>query len=255
MLETPGVPDDGERISASAYGRRQDPPIGPSAMTRLFKNGLPGYPGKDAHGRDCRMVNPREADMWRAAYCTPKIGGDGKVRGLPPKGGSSERSAGSGRSPPVAPARDAVAPAANPAPAASAENEDPMSRAERIADAKMQAAEDDAATRRFRRLEAEGKYLDREAALDVLQAFTGEVGKSLDRMPANKAPVIAKALGVEAHAVYRALGPIVEEMRADLERYARSALDDVRALGRRRGLEDGGGGDPPEGEADPAPVG
>ena len=40
-LKTPGIDDDGERISASAYGRLQDPPIGPSAMTRLFSRGLP----------------------------------------------------------------------------------------------------------------------------------------------------------------------------------------------------------------------
>lgn len=78
-LRTPGFADDGERISASAYGRLQDPPIAPSAMSRLFGRRLPGYPGKDQHGRDCKMFNPAEADRWRSLHCTPKVGADGRV--------------------------------------------------------------------------------------------------------------------------------------------------------------------------------
>ncbi len=248
MLLTPGMDDDGERISASAYGRLQDPTIGPSAMTRLFQRGLPAYVRKDDHGRDCKMVNPAEADRWRSLYCTPKVGVDGKVRGMPPEGGSS------GRSPPPNPPGKALPPGATRLSDPVPRNISPgvpgaETKAERLSEARASAAEDDAATRRLRRLEVEGKLLDRNAGLDVIAAFVGEIGKMLDRMPEGEAVGLAAALGGDAHAAFRALRPVAEKMRSDLARYARAAVGDLRASGRDRLLEDDPGGDLAEGEA------
>lgn len=250
-LTTQGLEDDGERISASAYGRLQDPPIGPPAMTRLFKRGLPSYVGKDQHGRDCRLVNPAEADRWRSLHCTPKVAVDGKVRGMPPEGGSS------GRARPPNPPLKKLAPDAprrtDPVPLnRAAGEEDQATKAERLAEARASSAEDEAATRRLKRLKEEGALLDRTAGLDVLAAFVGEIGKMLDRGAETEAVAVASALGVEKHAAYLALGPVFEKMRSDLARYAGSALDDLRASGRGRMLEDGGPGDRPPAEAEPA---
>lgn len=251
-LKTPGVEDDGERISASAYGRLQDPPIGPSAMTRLFQRGLPNYVGKDGHGRDCRLVNPREADYWRSLHCTPKAGLDGKVRGLPPAGGSSGKAEpvrGPGGKPP-----EPKPPRPDPKPRGAPPNPDnpgdAANKAERIAEAKAASAEDDAATRRLKRLQIEDVLMDRQAALDVIAAFAGEVGKMLDRMPSGEAAaLIAAATGSDEHTAYRALLTVSEKMRSDLARHARAAVDDLGEIRRGRRLADGRGGDPAEGEA------
>lgn len=253
-LLTPGVEDDGERISASAYGRLQTPAIGPSAMTRLFQRGMPGYPGKDAHGRDCRLVNPAEADLWRATYCTPKLGPDGQMRGLPPSGGSSGKA--KTPNPPfvaVAPEQRVKAELAQkrePIPrGAVPDPDDPggaQSKAERLAEARASSAEDEAATRRLKRLDVEGVLMDRQAGLDVVAGFAGEVGKMLDRAPETRAVGLASALGVEPHAAFTALRDVMEDMRADLERYARSALGDLRSAGRGRLLADDSAGDQAE---------
>lgn len=244
-LRTSGFPDDGERISASAYGRLQEPPIGPPAMSRLFGRGLPGYPGKDQHGRDCRMVNPAEADQWRTLNCTPKMGVDGKVRGMPREGGSS----GVARAP--NPPFKAVPPGAptrhDPVP--RTDGEDTISKAERVAEAKASAAEDEAATRRLKRLKEEGSLLDRNAGLDIIAAFAGEVGKMLDRMPGDEATAIAAACGSDEHTAYQALKAVVETMRSDLARHARAAVGGLGASGRGRRLADDSGGDRPEIEA------
>lgn len=253
MLKTPGLDDDGERISASAYGRLQDPPIAPSAMTRLFGRGLPGYEGRDPHGRLCRMVNPAEADQWRSLNCTPKVGPDGKVRGLPPEGGSSGRAR--PPNPPGAKLPEGALRRNDPTPLNRPDGDDGQTKAERLAEARASSAEDDAATRRLKRLEAEGKLLDRNAGLDVLAAFAGEVGKMLDRMPQGEAVGVAAAVGCDEHTAYRALKPVVEKMRSDLARYARAAVGDLGTSGRGRLLADGGGGDRPEGNSDAPEVG
>lgn len=241
-LKTAGMADDGERISASAYGRLQDPPISPPAMSRLFKNGLPGYPGKDQHGRDCRLVNPAEADQWRSLYCTPKVGVDGKVRGMPPEGGSSGRARAPNPPfkpiPPGSPARN------DPTPRnVSPSGEDGVSKAERLAEARASAAEDDAATRRLKRLKEEGSLLDRGAGLDIIAGFTGELGKMLDRMPGDEATGVAAACGCDEHTAYQALKAVVERMRSDLARHARASVGDLGASGRGRLLADDSGGD------------
>ena len=250
-LKTAGMEDDGERISASAYGRLQDPPIAPSAMTRLFGRGLPSYEGKDAHGRLCRQVNPAEADRWRSLYCIPKVGADGKVRGLPPEGGSSNRAP-----PPNPPGRklaDDAPRRTDPVPRnISPDVEGAETKAERLAEARASSAEDEAATRRLRRLEVEGKLLDREAGLDVVAAFGGEVGKMLDRMPGDCASEIAAACGCDEHTAYRALKALGEMMRSDLARHARAAVGDLGTSGRGRLLEDVGAGDRAEGDAEAA---
>ena len=262
-LLTPGVDDDGERISASAYGRLQDPPIGPSAMTRLFQRDMPSYFGKDAHGRDCRLVNPAEADLWRSRFCTPKVGPDGKVRGLPPQGGSSGKAR--APNPPgrkVAPEDRVDAPpkpkvARNVPP----DPDDPAgagSKAERLAEARAAGAEDDAAARRFRRLQLEEKLLDRSAGLDVIADFAGEIAKMIDRTPAGEATGLAAAVGCDEHTAYRALVALAEKQRGDLARYARTAragLDAIRSSRRGGSLVDDRGTGPTEGEADPAGVG
>lgn len=237
MLKTPGMEDDGERISASAYGRLQDPPIVPSAMTRMFGRGLPSYQGTDTHGRICRLVNPAEADRWRSLNCTPKVGADGKVRGMPPEGGSSGRAR-----PPNPPGRklaDDAPRRTDPTPLNVPDGD--VTKAERVAEARATSAEDEAATRRLKRLQAEGVLLAREAGLDVLAAFAGEVGKMLDRMAQVEAVAVAAACGCDQHAAYLALQPVAERMRSDLARYASGALGDLRASGRGRLLEDSEG--------------
>lgn len=247
-LKTAGLADDGERISASAYGRLQDPPISPAAMSRLFQRGLPGYPGKDAHGRDCRMVNPAEADQWRSLYCTPKVGVDGKVRGLPPQGGSSGRAR--PPNPPFKPIPEGSQSRHDPTPRnLPPGGEDGATKAERLAEARASAAEDDAATRRLKRLKEEGLLMDRAAGLDIVAVFAGEVGKMLDRAPGDEATGVAAACGCDEHTAYQALKAVVERMRSDLARHARAAVDDLGASGRGRHLADDRHGDRPEDEA------
>lgn len=247
-LKTAGLADDGERISASAYGRLQDPPISPAAMSRLFQRGLPGYPGKDAHGRDCRMVNPAEADQWRSLYCTPKVGVDGKVRGLPPQGGSSGRAR--PPNPPFKPIPEGSPSRHDPTPRnLPPGGEDGATKAERLAEARASAAEDDAATRRLKRLKEEGLLMDRAAGLDIVAVFAGEVGKMLDRAPGDEATGVAAACGCDEHTAYQALKAVVERMRSDLARHARAAVDDLGASGRGRHLADDRHGDRPEDEA------
>lgn len=262
-LLTPGVDDDGERISASAYGRLQDPPIGPSAMTRLFQRDMPSYFGTDAHGRHCRMVNPAEADLWRSRFCTPKVGPDGHVRGMPPAGGSSGKA-----KPPNPPFKAVAAEDRYDAPVkpkvprnVAPDPEDPggsATKAERLAEARAAGAEDDAAARRFRRLQLEEKLMDRDAGLDVIADFTGEIAKMIDRMPAGEATALAAAIGCDEHTAYRALVVLAEKQRGDLARYARTAragLDAIRSSRRGGSLVDDRGGDPAEAEAHPAGVG
>ncbi|WP_295170100.1 hypothetical protein [uncultured Brevundimonas sp.] len=247
-LRTPGFADDGERISASAYGRLQDPPIAPSAMSRLFGRGLPGYPGKDQHGRDCKMVNPAEADRWRSLHCTPKVGADGRVRGMPPEGGSSNRAR--PPNPPFKAIPEGSPPRHAPTPRhAPADGEDTVTKAERLAEARASAAEDDAATRRLKRLKEEGSLLDRGAGLDIIAAFTGELGKMLDRMPGDEATAMAAACGCDEHTAYQALKAVVETMRSDLARHARAAVGDLGASGRGRLLADDSSGDRAEDQA------
>ena len=250
-LLTEGMEDDGERISASAYGRLQDPPIVPSAMTRLFGRGLPSYRVKDQHGRDCRMVNPAEADRWRSLFCTPKVGADGQVRGMPPEGGSSHRS------PPPNPPLVKMAPDAprrtDPVPRnISPDVGDAATKAERLAEARASGAEDDAAARRFRRLQQEEVLMDRAAALDVLADFVGEIGKMLDRTPAGEATGVADAVGCDEHKAYGPLVAIAEKQRGDLARYARNArarLDAIRSSRRGGGMGGDRGADCAEAEA------
>jgi len=247
-LKTAGLADDGERISASAYGRLQDPPISPPAMSRLFKSGLPKYPGKDQHGRDCALVNPAEADLWRSLYCTPKVGADGKVRGLPPQGGSSGRAR--PPNPPFKPIPEGSPSRHDPTPRnLPPGGEDGATKAERLAEARASAAEDDAATRRLKRLKEEGLLMDRAAGLDIVAVFAGEVGKMLDRAPGDEATGVAAACGCDEHTAYQALKAVVERMRSDLARHARAAVDDLGASGRGRHLADDRRGDRPEDEA------
>ncbi|NBB65075.1 hypothetical protein GVN18_38105 [Pseudomonas sp. ODNR1LW] len=247
-LKTAGLHDDGERISASAYGRLQDPPISPPAMSRLFKSGLPKYPGKDRHGRDCALVNPAEADLWRSLYCTPKVGADGKTRGLPPEGGSSGRAR--PPNPPFKPIPEGTPPRHAPTPRNPApDGEDGATKAERLAEARASAAEDDAATRRLKRLKEEGLLMDRGAGLDVIADFVGQVGKMLDRAAQGEAVDVAAACGCEDHVAYQALKPVFQRLRSDLARYARAADRDLRKVGRGRLLGDDRGGDRAETEA------
>lgn len=250
-LKTAGLADDGERISASAYGRLQDPPISPAAMSRLFQRGLPGYPGKDAHGRDCKLVNPAECDQWRSLYCTPKVGVDGKVRGLPPQGGSSGRAR--PPNPPFKPIPEGSPSRHDPTPRnLPPGGEDGATKAERLAEARASAAEDDAATRRLKRLKEEGLLMDRGAGLDVLADFVGQVGKMLDRAAQGEAVDVAAACGCDDHVAYQALKPVFQRLRSDLARYARAADRDLRKVGRGRLLGDDRGGDRTEAETSAA---
>ena len=174
--------------------------------------------------------------------CTPKVGVDGKVRGLPPEGGSS------GRARPPNPPFKALPEGSlrrnDPTPRnPSGDGDDAVTKAERLAEARASAAEDDAATRRLKRLKEEGSLLDRSAGLDIIAAFTGELGKMLDRMPGDEATSIAAACGCDEHTAYQALKAVVETMRSDLARHARAAVGDLGTSGRGRLLADDSGGD------------
>lgn len=232
---TGGVPEGA--ITAAEYARRCDPPMGKPAMSRLFGAGLPNYPGKDDHGRNCKFVLPSEANRWRASFCTPKMDGrTGLLRGAPDLAGSAFENAAAGGERSAAarrPSLDAgVAQPASPGSPAGGAGAGPGSQtiAVRIQEARATSAEEDAQSRRYKRLALEGLLLDRRAAIHAHLTFVGMVASTLDRMPADWATKLAGDLGVAEHAAYLALRKVSEGLREDLARAS-------RAEGERLGLE------------------
>ena len=222
------------RITASEYARQCDPPMGKSAISRLFKEGLPNYPGKDDHGRDCKFVDPVEADRWRATFTTPKMDPKtGLMHGMP-----------SLRPAPVAPARDAPSPPIAERSPGRAAGTEPTSGpgptrgtgsgefgqdiAFRIQNARAVSAEEDAKARTYRRQALEGQLLDRDAAVDAHLRFIGLVASSLDRMPADQATSVSSKLGCTEHEAYLALREVTERLREDLAHAARQEATRLR---------------------------
>ncbi len=221
---TPGGPEGA--ITASEYARRCDPPMGKSAMSRLFAAGLPNYPGADDHGRHCKFVLPAEADRWRASFCTPKMDGrTGLMRGAPDLAAGA---APTGRATPGTGAGGHRTSHGSPAAGAG---EGPQTIAVRIQEARATSAEEEARARTYKRQALEGLLLDRRAAIHAHLIFVGMTASVLDRMPADWATKLAGDLGVTEHAAYLALRKVADGLREDL---ARSA----RAEGARLGLED-----------------
>lgn len=212
-------------ITASEYARRCDPPMGKSAVSRLFAMGLPNYPGKDDHGRDCKFVVPDEADRWRAAFTTPRLDGrTSLVRGAPDLRPRPIETAAAPARPPPSPPSGGGAGAAQPAPPGSpagGAGAGPQAIAVRIQEAKATKAEEEALTATRRRETLDGALLSRSAAIHAHEAFVGLMGSTLERMPADQATAVAGDLGVTKHAAYLALRRIAESVRADLERSAR----------------------------------
>lgn len=199
-------------ITASEYARRCDPPMGKSAMSRLFAAGLPNYPGADDHGRHCKFVLPDEADQWRASFCTPKMDGrTGLLRAAPDLAGTGSESSAAGGKQTSSAAAGSSAAGAGPG---------PQTIAVRIQEARATSAEEDAQSRRYKRLALEGLLLDRRAAINAHLTFVGQVASSLDRLPADWATKLAGDLGVSEHAAYVALRKVSEGLREDLARSA-----------------------------------
>lgn len=219
---TAGVPAGA--ITASEYARRCDPPMGKSAMSRLFTAGLPNYPGGDDHGRHCKFVLPDEADRWRASFCTPKMDGrTGLLRGAPdladgpaPTGRATPGTGGGGHR-------------ASPGSPAGGAGEGPQTIAVRIQEARATSAEEEARARTYKRQALEGLLLDRRAAVNAHKTFVGKVASTLDRMPADWATKLAGDLGVTEHAAYLTLRKVADGLREDL-------AVEVRREGKRLGL-------------------
>lgn len=222
-------------ITAAEYGRRQTPPIGKSGMSRLIADGLPVIEGRDDHGRKCKFVDPAEADLWRTANCTPKLDGNGQLRGLPagptPTGPATRDDGGPSRTEGARPVSAPPRSAPRAAYGSEGAGEDGLNRAERIAEAKAQAAEDDAATRRLKRLNAEGALVDRDVAIAVQVEFAAVVGKAVDRMAADMATHVATLVGCSEHAAYQALKDVAQKLRTGIARSADAAHERARALG------------------------
>jgi hypothetical protein len=206
-------------ITAAEYARQCDPPMGKPAMSRLFKAGLPNYPGKDAHGRDCKFVDPVEADRWRASFCIPKMDGrTGLLRGAP----SLSSAPATGASAAVRPDLPRADPKpASPGGTAGGAGADQQSIALRIQEARATSAEEDALKRTYQRQALEGQLLDRAAAVDAHLRFVGLVASSLDRMPADNATALSKQVGCTEHEAFVALRAVTERLREDLARAAR----------------------------------
>lgn len=205
-------------MTAAEYARQCDPPMGKPAMSRLFAKGLPNYPGKDAHGRDCKYVLPDEADQWRALNCRPTLDGKtGAMRGAPDLRPRSSAPA----SPAPASAREAVPPSPSASSAGGEGAGDAMSIALRIQEARATSAEEDAKRRTYARLKDEGALLDKQAAIDAHLTFVGMVASALDRMPADMATTAAATLGVAEHDAFKLLRTVAERLRDDLASAAR----------------------------------
>lgn len=211
-------------ITAAEYARRCDPPMGKPAMSRLIKMGLPVYPGKDDHGRDCKFVVPAEADRWRASFCTPYLDGrTGRVRGVP---NLAPRDTGPAPAPASAPETVAAdrprVEARRPTPVGAP----PLAGGDqviavRIQEARAVSAEEEARRRTYQRQMLEGQLLDRQAQIAAHLAFVGLVASSLERMAGDHATKVAAAVGCTEHAAYLALRTIAESLREDLARAAR----------------------------------
>lgn len=203
-------------MSLAEYGREIS--VTKSGMSRMVARGLPYTDGKDDHGRDCRLVNPDEADAWRAANLTPKVDGEGRVRGIverrPPRPAEPKPSLTGVR---------AAALGKAPAPAtrspASGQPGDP-SAAERIQAAKALEAELQTQMRQMAHDKAAGLLVDKRAAVLAHENFVGRLIQMLERAPADYASNLADKLGVEAHALYKVLVELIEGLRRDLARTA-----------------------------------
>ncbi len=251
-----------DHITAAAYGRACEPPIGKSGMARLIALGLPVHPGTDGHGRVCKFVLPAEADEWRRANCTAKPDKDGRMRGPPdftPSATARTVAADASSPAPGSAPRPASAKAGPSSPRGGASTHGDegegggygvgtLSVGERTQLARMREAEERAESATLRRLTAEGRLLDREAAIDAHLAFVGQVGTAIDRMPADHATTVASALGVTEHQAYLVLRKVGERLREDLARYAASE-------GERLAIEAEDGDDAPAGrELSPEPA-
>lgn len=240
-------------LTAAEYARRVG--ITKPRMSEYFAKGMPWHAGKDQEGRrDSKLVNIRDADMWRMANTEVRIAADGTLRGLNMAGGADAPAglshAGSTRGEGVNPgASEAAAagppPAPPPTPSASSSSASSSGQPEemtaqqattlRIMEAKASGVEADASAKIMRLRALEGSLLDREAAVAAHRAFVQKVGTAIDRMPSNLAGLVAAQLGVPEHAVFMALTDIVSvRMREDLAKDARSHADAARRRGGKR---------------------
>jgi hypothetical protein len=228
-MSAPHHPPSG-RITAAEYGRRNN--IGKSGMSRLIKDGLPFVEGQDADGRKCKFVDPDEADRWRATHCTPKLfAAQGVLRGVPnltaqAAGRSTSRDGRAPTSPP--PGRTARRPTAD-RPGGGEDTgpgeDDALSVALRIQDARARREEIITATQALRLEALEGKLLDRVAALTAHERFVGQVAVLIDRMAADHASRIASKLGCSEHAAFVVLRDMGDRLRGDLAAYAERELE------------------------------
>lgn len=191
------TPKPTSKMTATEYAAHAG--VVKSRVSTWIGQGMPAEDGSDGQ-RKIKLIDPGAADAWRAANLRAAVQSNGRVRGL---------------------VED---------PAATS-NTGAQSGAQRIVEAKAREAEISMRMREIALLKAEGKLVDRDAAARVMRDMIGAVGKAIDRMPGNKATVMADSLGASEHDVYRALMVIAEEMRDELARYAASSGERVAALG------------------------
>lgn len=207
-----------ETIPAAEYARRIG--IGKSGMSRLISRGLPFTEGQDDHGRLCKFIDPVLADAWRSTHLTPKL--DGKTGLLR---GSVDTTTSRRPSPPSHKPREPARPSPPASRQSVAGGDEDLETARRMRQLRAQREEDVSALARLKRLQAEGKLLDREAALEGHERFVGQLAVLLDRMPADQATLLADRVGCTEHEAYLALKDLAIRLRSDLATYAERERD------------------------------
>jgi hypothetical protein len=227
-------------LTSAEYAERIG--VAKSRVSEYVKRGMPAVEGSDDHGRICKFINPETADWWRSNNLGVKVeGATGRIRGgavdLPqrappardpqgdPAGGQTGRRS-SARHPPRRSSASTRSPLTGDAEDSAALVASRESASRRIQAAKISQEEDKALTARLRRMQVQGKLLDRKAFMDVFEGFVAQTAVSIERMPQDLATKVADRLGLEEHPVYLALRDlVVERLRSDLATYAEQQRD------------------------------
>lgn len=231
----------GDLVPAAEYARAVG--IAKSQMSAWFHRGLPFIDGKDAEGRrNCKLVDLAAADAWRMANTDVRVDASGKLRGLNmasdlPRGVTTPvvrttPAAGEGVSPPLAKQGAAGTGETAPPPAGEPVLTPQQIATARIAEAKARESEMAMEMRGLALASKRGDLIDREAAMEILGAFTQGLGAILERKPAERAAMIAAELGTTTHLAMLTTRRIMDELRVELAKLADSIARDLERTGR-----------------------